>query len=68
LHEIVTSESSAPKKIAYKTSDIIHIYPGFANPKNLRKSDGLDLEYLAKLEEEKVLEQERLKAQEKVYT
>ena len=68
LHETVTPESSAPKKIAYKTSDIIHIYPGFANPKNLRKSNGLDLEYLAKLEEEKVLEQERLKAQEKVYT
>jgi len=68
LHQTATSESNTSKNIAYKTSDIIHIYPGFENPKNLRRSNGLDLEYIAKLEEEKVLEQERLKAQEKVYT
>ena len=56
------------EKVTHKNSDIVRIYPSFENPKNLRASSWLDLEYLAKLEEEKRLEEERMKAQEKVYT
>ena len=55
------------KKIVYKNSDIIRIYPGFENPRKLRESNGLDLEYLAKIEE-KFLEQEKKSTQEKFYT
>lgn len=55
------SDNKKPTKKILKNSDIVRIYPGFENPKNLRASNGVDLEYLAKLEEER-------KAQEKVYT
>ena len=48
----------------YKNSDIIRINPEFENSKNLRKSNGVDKKYLAKLEKEKKLEEEKIKAQE----
>ena len=56
------------KNEVYKNSNLIYLNYEFENPRSLRKSDGMDPEYLAKLEEEKKLEQKRLKNQEKIYT
>ena len=44
--------------VVYKNSDFIRIYPGFRSPRNLRNSDGIDPEYLARLEEEKIQQEE----------
>jgi hypothetical protein len=69
LHEI-----EKPKEViidpnaVYKNSDLVHINYEFENPRTLRESDGMDPEYLARLKQEKKLEKERLKNQEKVYT
>jgi hypothetical protein len=43
----------------------VHINYEFKNPRNPRKSNGMDPEYLAKIEEEKRLEEERIKNLEK---
>ena len=51
-------EEEPLKELVYKNSDLIHINYVFQNPNNLRKSDGMDPEYLAKLEEEKKLEEQ----------
>ncbi len=59
------------KNAVYKNSDLIHLNYEFENPKALRKSNGMDPEYLAKLEQEKrekKLEEEKIRKQEKVYT
>ncbi len=56
------SETQFNPNAVYKNSDLIHINYEFENPKTLRKSDGMDPKYLAKLEQEK--EKKRL-AQEK---
>ena len=73
------SETQFNPNAVYKNSDLIHINYEFENPKTLRKSDGMDPKYLAKLEKvkKKKLEQERIekkneeekkKKEEKVYT
>jgi hypothetical protein len=54
-------EKEPPKPVVYKHSNIIHVNPEFENPRNLRKSLGIDPEYLAKLEEEKKIEEEKIK-------
>ena len=56
------SETQFNPNAVYKNSDLIYINYEFENPKTLRKSDGMDPKYLAKLEQEK--EKKRL-AQEK---
>ena len=56
------------ENIVYKDSNIIQINPEFKNPKSLRKSDGINPEYLAKLKQEKDLNKEKNKNQEKIYT
>ena len=56
------------ENIVYKDSNIIQINPEFKNPKSLRKSDGINPEYLAKLKQEKDLNREKNKNQEKIYT
>ena len=48
----------------YKDSDLIRIYPGFKDSNILRNSDWMDPEYLAKVEEEKRLEEERKRLEE----
>ena len=68
---IVKNKNIIDPNAVYKNSDLIHINYEFASPKNLRKSNGMDPEYLAKLNQEKKereLEKERLKKQEKTYT
>ncbi len=50
----------------YKNSDWIHINYEFENPRNLRKSNWVDREYIAKLEQEKKIENEKLKEQERL--
>ncbi len=54
----------------YKNSDLIHLNYEFENKNVLRKSDGMDPKYVAKLEQEKRLEKESLKNEnkEKIYT
>ena len=47
----------------YKNSDWIHINYEFENPRNLRESNWVDRKYLAKLEEERKLEEENIKTQ-----
>ena len=60
-------EGVKPDHVALnKNSDLIHMYLWFKNPKSLHESDGIDSEYLAKLEQER-LEQETLK-KNKTYT
>ena len=51
----------------YKNSDLIRINPEFQNPINLSKGKGVDKKYLAKLEREKKLEEERIYNQEKLH-
>ena len=56
------SETQFNPNAVYKNSDLVYINYEFENPKILRKSDGMDPKYLAKLEqekEEKRLEQEK---------
>ena len=55
-------------KIVYKNSDLIHINYEFKNPKTLRKSVGIDYKYLAQLENEKKLNDEKLKEKMEVYS
>ena len=55
-------------KIVYKNSDLIRINYEFNNPKSLRKSVGIDYEYLAQLENEKKLNDEKLKEKMEVYS
>jgi hypothetical protein len=50
--------------VVYKNSDFIRIYPGFKRPKNLRNSDGIDPEYLARLEEERIQQEEAKRLEE----
>ena len=72
--KLVFNEIEKPKEViidpnaVYKNSDLVHINYEFENPRTLRESDGMDPEYLARLKQEKKLEKERLKNQEKVYT
>ena len=73
LHQTEKSKISKNEKLivqydpnaVYKNSDLVHINYEFKNPRNPRKSDGMDPEYLAKLQEEKRLEEERIKNLEK---
>jgi hypothetical protein len=37
-------------RVLYKNSDLIKIYPVFANPKNLRNSAGIDEEFIKEQE------------------
>jgi len=53
------------KEIVYKNSDWIHINYEFENPRNLRKSDWMNSEYLAKIKQEKKLEEENFRNLEK---
>ena len=65
------SDSIKPQlnyNVIYKDSNIIRINPEFKNPKNLRKSEGINPEYLAKLKQKKDLNKEKNKNNEKVYT
>jgi hypothetical protein len=55
-------------KIVYKNSDLIRINYEFNNPKSLRKSVGINYEYLAQLENEKKLNDEKLKEKMEVYS
>lgn len=50
--------------VVYKNSDLIRIYPGFKRPKNLRNSDWMDPVYLARLEEERIQEEEAKRLEE----
>ena len=55
-------DEALTKNTVYKNSDLVHLNYEFENPKTLRKSDGMDPKYLAKLEQEKEkkrLEQEK---------
>ena len=49
----------------YKNADWIHINYEFENPRNLRKSDWMSSEYLAKIEQEKKLKDEKIRNLEK---
>lgn len=54
------------ENVVYKNSDLVHLNFAFKEPKTLSKSDGMDPEYLAKLEQErKKLEEDRRR---QVYT
>ena len=71
FNEIKKSDSIKPQlnyNVIYKDSNIIRINPEFKNPKNLRKSEGINSEYLAKLKQKKDLNKEKNKNNEKVYT
>lgn len=59
-------ETQSQPVVLNKNSDLIHMYLWFKNPESLHESDGMDPEYLAKLEQER-LEQEALK-KSKTYT
>ena len=63
--ELVVEEDPF-KEVVYKNSDWIHINYEFENPKTLRKADWIDTEYLAKIEEEKRLEQERIEEEKRL--
>ena len=54
------------KNVVYKNSDIIHLNYDFKEPKNLRSSNWMDPQYLAKLEQERKEIEEQRKRQ--VYT
>lgn len=61
-------KSRLKDNVVIKDSNIIQINPEFKNPKNLRKSDWINPEYLAKLEQKKNLDKEKNGNQEKIYT
>ena len=65
---ITKNQNTIDPNAVYKNSDLIHINYEFENPKNLRKSNGIDSEYLAKIEQEKKSEEEKLKKKENIYT
>ena len=54
------------ENVVYKNSDIIHLNYDFKEPKNLRSSNWMDPQYLAKLEQERKEIEEQRKRQ--VYT
>ena len=73
LHQTEKSKISKNEKLivqydpnaVYKNSDLIYLNYEFENPRNLRKADWMDPEYLAKVKEEKRLEEERIRNLEK---
>jgi len=50
--------------LVYKNSDFIRIYPGFKDSNILRSSDWMDPGYLAKLEEERIQQEEAKRLEE----
>lgn len=58
LHQTMKSES-VNKVLVYKNANIIHINQEFKDPQTLRKSAGVDEEFLAKIEQERRLEMEK---------